>query len=42
MIEQLYVHLPLKRAMHAVDPLQRLRLLDRRLRPTRTGASTTR
>jgi hypothetical protein len=31
MIEQLYVHLPLKRAMHAVDPLQRLRLLDRRL-----------
>src|SRR3954470_16799625 len=31
MIEQLYVHLPLKRAMHAVDPAQRLRLLDRRL-----------
>jgi hypothetical protein len=31
MIEQLYVHLPLKRAMHAVDPVQRLRLLDRRL-----------
>jgi hypothetical protein len=31
LIEQLYVHLPLKRAMHAVDPLQRLRLLDRRL-----------
>ncbi len=27
LIEQLYVHLPLKRAMHAVDPLQRLRLL---------------
>ncbi len=25
--EQLYVHLPLKRAMHAVDPLQRLKLL---------------
>jgi C-terminal processing protease CtpA/Prc len=27
LIEGLYVHLPLKRAMHAVDPLQRLRLL---------------
>ncbi|HEU0052158.1 MAG TPA: hypothetical protein VFQ39_03230, partial [Longimicrobium sp.] len=25
--EQNYVHLPLKRAMHAVDPVQRLRLL---------------
>jgi hypothetical protein len=31
LIEQMYVHLPLKRAMHAVDPIQRLRLLDRRL-----------
>src|SRR3954468_5053729 len=31
MIEQLYVHLPQKGAMPAVDPLQRLRLLDRRL-----------
>jgi C-terminal processing protease CtpA/Prc len=31
MIEGLYVHLPLKRAMHAVDPVQRLRLLERRL-----------
>jgi Peptidase family S41 len=30
LIEQLYVHLPLKRAMHAVDPLQRLRLLRHR------------
>ena len=30
MIRDLYVHLPLKRAMHAVDPVQRLRLLDRR------------
>jgi len=29
LIEHLYVHLPLKRAMHAVDPLQRLRLLKR-------------
>jgi len=30
-IEQLYVHLPLKRAMHATDPVQRLRLLSYRL-----------
>jgi len=27
LIEQVYVHLPLKRAMHAVEPLQRLKLL---------------
>jgi hypothetical protein len=27
LIEQNYAHLPLKRAMHAVDPVQRLRLL---------------
>ena len=32
LIEQVFVHLPLKRAMHAVDPVQKLRLLDRRLR----------
>jgi cytosine/adenosine deaminase-related metal-dependent hydrolase len=31
MIEQCYVHLVLKRAMHAVDPVQRLRLLRDRL-----------
>ena len=31
MLEQVYVHLPLKRAMHAVDPLQHLRLLQLRL-----------
>ena len=31
LLDQLYVHLPLKRAMHAVDPLQRLRLLQHRL-----------
>jgi hypothetical protein len=31
LIEQLYVHLPLKRAMHAVDPVQRLKLLQRRV-----------
>jgi C-terminal processing protease CtpA/Prc len=30
LIEKLYVHLPLKRAMHAVDPIQRLRLLRHR------------
>jgi C-terminal processing protease CtpA/Prc len=32
LIGELYVHLPLKRAMHATDPVQRLRLLKRRLR----------
>jgi Peptidase family S41 len=31
MLEQNYVHLPLKAAMHAVNPLQRLRLLRTRL-----------
>lgn len=31
LIRDLYVHLPLKRAMHAVDPVQRLRLLRNRL-----------
>jgi cytosine/adenosine deaminase-related metal-dependent hydrolase/C-terminal processing protease CtpA/Prc len=31
MIEQCYVHLVLKQAMHAVDPVQRLRLLRDRL-----------
>jgi hypothetical protein len=31
LIEHYYVHLPLKRAMHAVDPVQRLRLLRFRL-----------
>lgn len=30
-LQENYIHLPLKRAMHAVDPVQRLRLLDRRL-----------
>jgi hypothetical protein len=30
LIETLYVHLPLKRAMYAVNPLQRLKLLQRR------------
>jgi hypothetical protein len=27
MLDNLYVHLPLKRSMHAIDPLQRLKLL---------------
>ena len=31
MLEQIYVHLPLKRAMHAVDPIQRLKLLRLRI-----------
>ena len=30
LFEQIYVHLPLKKAMHAVDPVQRLRLLEYR------------
>lgn len=30
-LEDLYVHLPLKRAMHAIDPVQRLTLLERRM-----------
>jgi C-terminal processing protease CtpA/Prc len=30
-LESLYVHLPVKRAMYAVDPLRRLRLLQHRL-----------
>jgi len=31
LLEGFYAHLPLKRAMHAIDPLQRLRLLQRRV-----------
>ena len=31
LIDDLYVHLPLKRAAHAVDPVQRLKLLRRKL-----------
>jgi hypothetical protein len=30
-LQENYVHLPLKRAMHAVDPVQRLRVLRRRM-----------
>jgi len=38
LIEHLYVHLTLKRAMHAVDPLQRLRLLKHRSASMSEGA----
>ncbi|MFE2104886.1 S41 family peptidase [Kitasatospora sp. NPDC059463] len=31
LVEELYVHLPLKRARYATDPVQRLRLLERRV-----------
>lgn len=31
LLDRLYVHLPLKRAMYAIEPIQRLRLLSRRL-----------
>src|SRR6476660_1948176 len=31
LLEMNYVHLPLKRAMHAIDPIQRLKLLRFRL-----------
>jgi C-terminal processing protease CtpA/Prc len=31
LLEMFYVHMPLKRAMHAIDPLQRLRLLKHRI-----------
>jgi C-terminal processing protease CtpA/Prc len=31
LVQNVYVHLPLKRAIHAIDPVQRLRLLERRL-----------
>ena len=31
LIEEIYVHLPLKRSMHAIDPVQALKLLRRRV-----------
>lgn len=31
LLEMFYVHMPLKRAMHAIDPVQRLKLLKHRL-----------
>jgi len=39
LMEGFYVHLPLKRAMHAVDPVQRLRLLRHRLASDGDAAS---
>ncbi|MGB5736803.1 MAG: S41 family peptidase, partial [Thiohalocapsa sp.] len=38
LIDQNYVHLPLKEAMHAVEPVQRLRLLYRRVEQTPDAA----
>lgn len=35
LMDELYVHLPLKRAMYATDPVQRLKLLRHRLPPER-------
>ncbi|MGH9938949.1 MAG: S41 family peptidase [Blastocatellia bacterium] len=37
LVEQNYVHLPLKRAMHAIDPVQRLKLLLQELEQTPAG-----
>jgi cytosine/adenosine deaminase-related metal-dependent hydrolase len=37
-LEQAYVHLPAKRARYAVDPLQRLRLLEHRLQEVPPGS----
>jgi len=37
LLEENYVHLPLKRAMHAVDPVQRVKLLRHRLEEAREG-----
>jgi len=37
LLEMNYVHLPLKRAMHAIDPIQRLRLLRFRLMESKEG-----
>ena len=38
LIEQNYVHLPLKRAMHSIDPVQRLKLLLHELEQTSADA----
>jgi hypothetical protein len=37
LLEMNYVHLPLKRAMHAIDPIQRLKLLKFRLMESKEG-----
>jgi hypothetical protein len=39
LLDTLYVHLPLKRSMYAVNPIQRLRLLARRLSAAPRGLS---
>ena len=31
LLQEVYVHLPLKRAMHAINPVQRLKLLSQQL-----------
>lgn len=41
LIEQNYAHLPLKRAMHAIDPVQRLRLLLQTLEQAPAAAQPT-
>jgi hypothetical protein len=39
LLEKLYVHLPMKRSMYAVNPIQRLRLLQRRVADSRRPLS---
>ena len=39
LFEQIYVHLPLKRAMYAIDPVQRLRLLRYQLKQSKADLS---
>src|SRR5437868_947578 len=38
LLEMTYIHLPQKRAMYAVDPVQRLRLLKYRIEQAEDGA----
>lgn len=40
LLEQMYVHLPLKRAMHAVDPVRKLKLLSQRLYDEQSDVSS--
>jgi len=37
LLEDIYVHLPLKKAMHAVDPIQKLKILRHRLSETKSN-----
>ena len=39
LLERVYVHLPFKRAMHAIDPVQRLKLLQYRLEQVQMGSA---